>query len=184
VQPGLGRTGERFWGFALDDVVPDIVTMGKPMGNGHPLAATVTRGDIAASFARESHYFNTFGGNPVSAAAGLAVLDVLQEEQLQHNALKVGQHLLHGLHRIAARRDGIGDIRGTGFFIAVELVTDRESRKPATGYAADIVEALRNEGVLTNTIGRDDNILKLRPPMVLSEENADMFLDILDGVLS
>jgi 4-aminobutyrate aminotransferase-like enzyme len=184
VQPGLGRTGERFWGFALDDVVPDIVTMGKPMGNGHPLAATVTRTDIAESFARDSHYFNTFGGNPVSAAAGLAVLDVLQEEQLQQNALEVGQHLLHGLHRIAVHRERIGDIRGTGFFIAVELVTDRESRDPATAYAAEVVEALRNEGVLTNTIGRDDNILKLRPPMVLSEENADMFLDILDRVLS
>ena len=183
VQPGLGRTGERFWGFALDDVVPDIVTMGKPMGNGHPLAATVTRSDIAVSFARGSHYFNTFGGNPVSAAAGIAVLDVLQEERLQQNALEVGQHLLRGLNRISKRHERIGDIRGTGFFIAVELVTDRESRQPATAYAADIVEALRNEGVLTHTIGRDDNILKLRPPMVLSKENADMFVDILDRVL-
>src|SRR5690606_34495735 len=121
VQPGLGRTGERFWGFALDEVVPDIVTMGKPMGNGHPLAATVTRGDIAAAFARDTHYFNTFGGNPVSAAAGIAVLDVLREEKLQQNALKVGRHLLRGLGRIAEGHASIGDIRGTGFFIAVEL---------------------------------------------------------------
>ena len=180
VQPGLGRTGKCFWGFALDDVVPDIVTMGKPMGNGHPLAATVTRGDIASAFARDTRYFNTFGGNPVSAAAGIAVLDVLREEQLQQNALEVGQHLLRGLSRIAEGHASIGDIRGTGFFIAVELVTDRESREAATAYAAGVVEALRNEGVLTNTIGRDDNVLKLRPPMVLSKENADMFLDILD----
>ena len=183
VQPGLGRMGERFWGFELDDVVPDIVTMGKPMGNGHPLAATLTSSDIAASFARQTHYFNTFGGNPVSAAAGLAVLDVLQEERLQENALKVGQRLLRGLTRVAGRHESIGDVRGTGFFLAVELVTDRESREPATRGAADIVEALRNEGVLTNTIGRDENILKLRPPMVLSEENADMFLDIFERVL-
>ena len=183
VQPGLGRTGERFWGFELDDVVPDIVTMGKPMGNGHPLAATVTRSDIAEAFARDSHYFNTFGGNPVSAAAGTAVLDVLREEKLQQNALNVGQHLLRGLSRISEHRGSIGDIRGTGFFIAVELVTDRQSREPATAYAADIVDTLRNEGVLTNTIGRDDNILKLRPPMILSEEDADMFLDILERVL-
>ena len=183
VQPGLGRTGERFWGFELDDVAPDIVTMGKPMGNGYPLAATVTRSDIVAAFAQHSHYFNTFGGNPVSAAAGLAVLDVLQEEQLQENALRVGQHLLRGLARLAERHESIGDVRGTGFFLAVELVAGRESREPATRYAAEIVEALRNEGVLTNTIGRDDNILKLRPPMALSEENADMFLAILDRVL-
>jgi 4-aminobutyrate aminotransferase-like enzyme len=183
VQPGLGRTGERFWGFELDGVVPDIVTMGKPLGNGHPLAATVTRNDIAARFARHSHYFNTFGGNPVSAAAGLAVLDVLREEQLQQNALRVGRHLLHGLGRLAERHEAIGDIRGSGFFIAVELVEDRESRKPAARHAADLVEDLRNEGVLTNTIGREDNILKLRPPMVLSEKDADLFLAILDRVL-
>jgi 4-aminobutyrate aminotransferase-like enzyme len=183
VQPGLGRTGERFWGFELDHVVPDIVTMGKPMGNGHPLAATVTRSDIAAAFARDTRYFNTFGGNPVSAAAGIAVLDVLREEQLQQNALGVGQRLLSGLGRVSERHESIGDIRGTGFFIAVELVTDRKSREPATAYAASVVEALRNEGVLTNTIGRDENILKLRPPMVLAEEDADMFLDIFDRVL-
>src|SRR5690606_27083036 len=103
VQPGLGRTGERVWGFELDDVVPDIVTMGKPMGNGHPLAATVTRRDIAAAFARDTRYFNTFGGNPVSAAAGIAVLDVLREEQLQQNALEVGQRLLSGMSRISER---------------------------------------------------------------------------------
>ena len=183
VQPGLGRLGERFWGFELDDVVPDIVTMGKPMGNGHPLAATVTRSDIAGAFARKAHYFNTFGGNPVSAAAGLAVLEVLETDQLQQNALKVGRHLVSGLEQLAARHEEIGDVRGSGFFLAAELVEDRETRNPATKYAGQVVERLRQEGVLTNTIGRDENILKLRPPMVLSRQDADMFLDILDHVL-
>ncbi|MEX2122587.1 MAG: aminotransferase class III-fold pyridoxal phosphate-dependent enzyme [Woeseia sp.] len=184
VQPGFGRTGETFWGFEIEDVVPDIVTMGKPMGNGHPLAATVTRTDIASAFARDARYFNTFGGNPVSAAAGLAVLDVLETQQLQRNALDVGRRLTAGLKHLAERHERIGDVRGTGLFLAAELVEDKESRKPATGYATRVVEGLRNEGVLTNTIGRDDNILKLRPPMVLSRENAELFLDILGRVLA
>ena len=184
VQPGFGRTGEHFWGFRKDCVVPDIVTMGKPMGNGHPLAATVARREIVETFARESRYFNTFGGNPVSAAAGLAVLDILDKERLQQNALDVGRHLRAGLERLAGRHERIGDVRGSGFFLAVELVEDRETKRPATEYAARIVEGLCNEGVLTNTIGRDDNILKLRPPMVLSRDEADLFLDILDRVLS
>jgi 4-aminobutyrate aminotransferase-like enzyme len=184
VQPGFGRTGECFWGFELDGVVPDIVTMGKPMGNGYPLAATVTRSDIADSFARRARYFNTFGGNPVAAAAGLAVLDVMQAEQLQQNALAVGRRLLRGLAQLGGRHETIGDVRGTGFFVAVDLVQNRESRTPATDYAGRVVEALRHEGVLTNTIGRYENILKLRPPMVLSRQDAEMFLGILDRILS
>jgi 4-aminobutyrate aminotransferase-like enzyme len=184
VQPGFGRTGERFWGFELDNVVPDIVTMGKPMGNGYPLAATVTRSDIVQTFARQTRYFNTFGGNPVAAAAGLAVLDVIQAEQLQENALEIGRHLVAGLERLAGRHEHLGDVRGTGLFLAVDLVDDRDSRNPAADYADRIVEALRHEGVLTNTIGRHDNILKLRPPMVISRQNADMFLAILARVLS
>jgi 4-aminobutyrate aminotransferase-like enzyme len=184
VQPGFGRTGERFWGFELDGVMPDIVTMGKPMGNGYPLAATVTRSDVAAAFARQTRYFNTFGGNPVAAAAGLAVLDVVRTERLQQNALQLGRHLVAGLEKLGVRHERLGDVRGTGLFLAVELVDDRVSRKPATEYADRIVEALRDEGVLTNTIGRDENILKLRPPMVLCREDADMFLAILDRVLA
>jgi 4-aminobutyrate aminotransferase-like enzyme len=184
VQPGFARTGERFWGFELDDVTPDIVTMGKPMGNGYPLAATVTRSEIAEGFARHSRYFNTFGGNPVAAAAGLAVLDVIQAERLQQNALQIGRHLSAGLVRLAGRHEHLGDVRGAGLFIAVELVEDRDSRAPATEYADKVVEALRQEGVLANTIGRYDNILKLRPPMVMSRQNADMFLAILARVLS
>lgn len=183
VQPGLGRTGERFWGFELDGVVPDIVTMGKPMGNGHPLAATVTRREIAEAFAKTSHYFNTFGGNPVSAAAGLAVLDVLEAEELQRNALEVGRQLVEGLRRLAARHERIGDVRGSGLFLAVELVEDRAGRTPASAYARKLVERLRQDGVLTNTIGRGENVLKLRPPMVLSGRDAEWFLDILDRAL-
>jgi 4-aminobutyrate aminotransferase-like enzyme len=184
VQPGFARTGERFWGFELDDVTPDIVTMGKPMGNGYPVAATVTRSEFAEAFARHSRYFNTFGGNPVAAAAGLAVLDVIEAEGLQQNAREIGRHLSAGLEGLAGRHERLGDVRGAGLFIAAELVEDRESRTPATKYADQVVEALRQEGVLANTIGRHDNILKLRPPMVISRQNADMFLAILARVLS
>jgi 4-aminobutyrate aminotransferase-like enzyme len=150
----------------------------------HPLAATVTRADIVEAFAREARYFNTFGGNPVSAAVGLAVLDVIESEGLQKNALQVGEHLIEGLERVAGRVDCIGDIRGSGLFLAVELVDNPTSRAPATQFADRLVEGLKNRGVLCHTIGRDENILKLRPPMVLSQDNADLFLGTLDEVLA
>ncbi len=184
VQPGFARTGTHFWGFAKDAVIPDIVTMGKPMGNGHPLAATVTRPEIIKDFARTAHYFNTFGGNPVSAAVGLAVLDVIDNEGLQQNALQVGEHLLDGLHGLAGRFDCIGDIRGSGLFLGVELVLDAKNRTPATQLASRAIEALKQRGVLCHTIGRDENILKLRPPMVLSRDDADLFLSALGEVLA
>ncbi|MDZ7644672.1 MAG: aminotransferase class III-fold pyridoxal phosphate-dependent enzyme [Woeseiaceae bacterium] len=183
VQPGFGRTGRHFWGFDSDAVVPDIVTLGKPIGNGHPLAATVVRRELADAFAARDSYFNTFGGNPVSAAAGMAVLDVLERESLQQNAVQVGARLRAGLEALAARHEIIGDVRGHGLFIAVDLVSDRDSRTPA-GEAADrIVNALRRRRVLTNTIGPYDNVLKLRPPMVLTAEQADMFLTEFEQVL-
>ena len=184
VQPGFGRTGKHFWGFEADAAVLDIVTMGKPMGNGHPLAATVTRSDIAEQFSQQSSYFNTFGGNPVSCAAGLAVLDVIENEHLQQNALDVGRYLIDKLTDLAAQHECIGDIRGSGLFLAVDLVRDRETRKPATETASRVVNGLRDRGVLTGSIGPGDNILKLRPPMVFSRENADYFLGIVDEVLS
>jgi 4-aminobutyrate aminotransferase-like enzyme len=183
VQPGFGRTGNHFWGFEADNVVPDIVTMGKPMGNGHPMSAVVSRRNIIDEFARKGRYFNTFGGNPVSCAAGLAVLDVIEHEGLQENARLVGEYLTAGLWELADKHPEIGDIRGTGLFIAVELVKDRESRQPATAYTADVVNGLKQRGVLTGSIGPDDNILKLRPPMVFSKENADYMLGILDETL-
>jgi 4-aminobutyrate aminotransferase-like enzyme len=184
VQPGFARTGKHFWGFEADDFVPDIVTMGKPMGNGHPLSAVATRTDIVERFAERGQYFNTFGGNPVSCAAGLAVLDVIENENLQQNALDVGQYLVDGLNELAGRHECIGDIRGTGLFLAVDLVNDRETREPATELASAVVNGLRDRGVLTGSIGPHDNILKLRPPMVFSRENADYFLGIVDGVLA
>jgi 4-aminobutyrate aminotransferase-like enzyme len=184
VQPGFGRTGKNFWGYEADDFVPDIVTMGKPMGNGHPLAATVARTDIVDRFSVKGSYFNTFGGNPVSCAAGLAVLDVLENENLQQNALAVGQYLIDGVTELATRHEGIGEIRGSGLFLAVDMVKDRETRDPSTELASRVVNGLCERGILTGTIGPFDNILKLRPPMVFSTKNADYFLEIVDGVLS
>ena len=132
VQPGFGRMGTSFWGYEADDLIPDIVTLGKPMGNGHPMAATVTRAELVDEFSRRVHYFNTFGGSPVSCAAGMAVLQVLEKEELQQNALTVGQYLTDGLTDLASRHEAIGDVRGGGFFKSVELVTNRETREPAT----------------------------------------------------
>ena len=184
VQPGFGRTGKNFWGFEADEFAPDIATMGKPMGNGQPLAATVTRADIVERFSKKADYFNTFGGNPVSCAAGLAVLDVIEKENLQQNALEVGLHLINGLNDLATRHESIGDIRGSGLFLAVDLVNDRETREPATEMTSRVVNGLRDRGILTGSIGPGDNILKLRPPMVFSTENADYFLGIVDDVLT
>ncbi len=184
VQPGFARTGKNFWGYQADRFVPDIVTMGKPMGNGHPIAGTVTRGDIIERFAAKGDYFNTFGGNPVSCAAGLAVLDVIEQENLQRNALEVGQYLVDGLNRLGQKHEVIGDVRGSGFFLALELVTDREKKTPATELTAKVVNDLRDRGVLTGSIGPDANILKLRCPMVFTKENADYALGILDESLT
>ena len=184
VQPGFGRTGNNFWGYEADGITPDIVTMGKPMGNGHPLAAVVSRRELVESFASKGRYFNTFGGNPVSCAAGLAVLDVLEEENLQENARDVGDYLTQGLWALSNEHTAIGDVRGTGLFLAVELVKDRDSKEPATEYTADVVNGLRNRGLLTGSIGPDANILKLRAPMVFSKENADYALNIIGETLA
>jgi len=183
VQPGFGRVGSHFWGYEAGGITPDIVTLGKPMGNGHPLSAVVTRRELVDTFSGYGRYFNTFGGNPVSCAAGLAVLDVIDSENLQQNALEVGQHLVDGLWKLANDHECVGDVRGTGFFLAVELVTDRDGRTPATELTTRVVNDLRNRGVLTGAIGPDANILKLRCPMVLSRANADFALSVLDEVL-
>lgn len=183
VQPGFGRTGDHFWGFEADGLVPDIVTMGKPMGNGHPIAAVVTGRALVDEFSSSDGYFNTFGGNPVSCAAALAVLDVIEGEELQQNAARLGRHILAGLEALAAKHELIGAVRGNGLFIAVELVSDRVARSPATALAARVVNDLRERGVLTGAIGPDDNILKLRPPMVLCQAEADLMLETLDASL-
>ena len=183
VQPGFARTGRNFWGFEADNFVPDIVTMGKPMGNGHPIAAVVTRRDLVDNFANGGRYFNTFGGNPVSCAAALAVLDVIENEGLQQNALDVGRYIIDGLRKLARTHDCIGDVRGSGLFLAVELVADRNQRTPDAELTRSVVNDLRNRGVLTGSIGPDDNILKLRPPLVLSVGDADFLLSTLDDSL-
>ncbi len=184
VQAGFGRFGSHMWGHDRHGMVPDIVTMGKPMGNGHPLAGVVTTPDLMDRFTSQNMYFNTFGGNEVSAAAGLAVLDVLRDEQLLQNALRVGQYVLEGMRTLQKKHAIIGDVRGQGMFFAVEMVSDRQTRAADGARTKAIVNAMRERGVLISRIGIHDNILKIRPPMVFSTENADLLLSTLDSVLS
>jgi 4-aminobutyrate aminotransferase-like enzyme/Ser/Thr protein kinase RdoA (MazF antagonist) len=179
VQVGFGRVGSHWWAFEMQDVVPDIVTMGKPIGNGHPMSAVVTTREIADSFNNGMEYFNTFGGNPVSCAAGLAVLNVIERDGLRENARDVGEYLLQGFRQLQERYDVIGDVRGSGLFLGIELVTDRRSKAPATQLARAINDAARVRGVLMGTEGPYDNVLKMRPSMVFSRANADHLLNIL-----
>ncbi len=183
VQVGFGRVGEHFWAFERQGVVPDIVTMGKPMGNGHPMGAVVTTPEIAASFVNGMEYFNTFGGNPVSCAIALAVLDVIADEKLRENARRVGGFLMDGLRELQQRHETIGDVRGRGLFIGVELVRDRAARTPDQAQARAVVEAMKARHVLLSTEGPDDNVLKIKPPIVFSQANAEEFLGKLEQVL-
>jgi 4-aminobutyrate aminotransferase-like enzyme/Ser/Thr protein kinase RdoA (MazF antagonist) len=183
VQVGFGRVGTHFWGFETQGVVPDIVTMGKPIGNGHPLAAVVTTPEIAASFNNGMEYFNTFGGNPVSCAIGLAVLDVIAEERLQENALRVGTHLMDGVRGLMEKHTLIGDVRGLGLFVGIELVLDRETLKPAPEQASYIANRMRERVILLSTDGPFHNVLKIKPPLVFTKENADFLVGVLDEIL-
>ena len=183
VQPGFGRNGERFWGHQRIGARPDVVTMGKPMGNGHPVAAVVTRPDIMATFRNSFRYFNTFGGNPVSCAAAAAVLDVIETEGLQENARVVGAHAKAGLSRLAEKYEWIGDVRGYGLFFGAEIVTDLATKAPAPAYVARVANEMRRRGVLLNRLGIHYNTLKIRPPMPFSIANADHLLGLLDEVL-
>jgi ethanolamine-phosphate phospho-lyase len=183
VQVGLGRVGTHFWGFETQDVMPDIVTMGKPIGNGHPLAAVITKPEIAASFNNGMEYFNTFGGNPVSCAIGLAVLDVIAEEGLQEHARRVGIHLMEGLRALMESHALIGDVRGLGLFVGIELVLDRQTLEPAPEQAAYIANRMRDRGILLSTDGPFHNVLKIKPPMVFTEENADFLVGTLNEIL-
>ncbi|MBM4101024.1 MAG: aminotransferase class III-fold pyridoxal phosphate-dependent enzyme [Phycisphaerae bacterium] len=178
VQIGLGRVGEQFWGFQLHGVLPDIVTMGKPLGNGHPLAAVATTPEIAASFNNGMEYFNTFGGNPVSAAIGQAVFDVVEDEGLQRSALRVGQYLQDGVRRLAQDHPIIGDVRGHGLFIGVELIKDLDH--PATAEVADLMEFALMQGVMLSCDGPANNVLKIKPPMVITEKDVDLFLEVIE----
>jgi 4-aminobutyrate aminotransferase-like enzyme/Ser/Thr protein kinase RdoA (MazF antagonist) len=183
VQVGFGRVGSHFWAFETQGVVPDIVTMGKPIGNGHPLGAVVTTPEVAASFANGMEYFNTFGGNPVSCAVGLSVLDVIEEEELQSRAKIVGDRLQSGLRNLAGRHRIVGDVRGLGLFLGVELVRDRGSREPAGPEASYIAERMKDRGILVSTDGPAHNVLKIKPPLVFDESDADQFVDTLHLIL-
>lgn len=183
VQVGFARLGTHFWGFQTQGVVPDIVVLGKPIGNGFPLAAVVTTPEIAEAFDNGMEFFSTFGGNPVSCAVGMATLDVLEEEHLQENARRVGRHLMAGLKDLQERHSLIGDVRGLGLFLGLDLVRDREIRTPAPEQAAYIVNRLRERGILSGTDGPHHNVIKLRPPLIFSEADSDLFIGTLDSVL-
>ncbi len=183
VQVGFGRLGTHFWGFETQGVVPDIVVLGKPIGNAFPLAAVVTTPEIAASFDNGMEFFSTFGGNPVACAVGLAVLDVLREEHLQENALEVGNYWLHGLRELMNRHAIIGDVRGSGLFLGIELVRDRTTLEPADTEASYLINRLREHGILAGTDGPHHNVIKLRPPLVFTKADADFFVATLNRIL-
>jgi 4-aminobutyrate aminotransferase-like enzyme len=184
VQVGFGRFGRTFWGFEDQGVVPDIVTMGKPIGNGHPLAAVATTREIATSFDRGMKYFNTFGGNPVSCEVGLAVLDEIRDRALQHNAAEVGAYFLDRLRRLQDNHAAIGDVRGRGLYIGVDLVSDRDDRTPDAALAERVSEQLKDEGVILIPTGIANNVLKIKPPMTFTREDVNQVVDTLDRVLA
>ncbi len=179
VQSGFGRSG-KMWGHETAGIVPDVVTLGKPMGNGHPLAGVVGRADLINGFRERVMYFNTFAGNQVACAAGMAVLDVIEHESLVSNAADVGAYVMGGLRGLQEKHRLMGDVRGLGLFFGVELVTSRDKKTPATAQARRLVNLMKDRGVLISSIGLHDNVLKLRPPLCFSRENADLLLQTLD----
>jgi 4-aminobutyrate aminotransferase-like enzyme len=183
VQAGFGRTGKGMWGFSRHHVIPDIITMGKPMGAGHPLAAMACKPEILEKFAGRARYFNTFGGNPVSVAVGQAVLDVMDQEDLIANAFRVGEILNQGIKDVQARDERIGDVRGAGLFLGVELVKPGASKEPDAALAHYCVNGLRERRILISAAGPSANILKIRPPLPFSPAHADQFLAGLEAVL-
>ncbi|MBD9632484.1 aspartate aminotransferase family protein [Pseudomonas sp. PDM19] len=183
VQSGFARTGDAMWGFQRHGVQPDLVTLGKPMGNGQPIAGVVVRPEILESFGREVRYFNTFGGNPVSCAAAQAVLDVIRDEKLQERSQRIGAFLADGIRQLAERHELIGDVRGAGLFLGVELVTDRTSKSPAANQTRQVVNSMRERGVLISAAGPLENILKIRPLLAFEQEHVELFIDCLDKSL-
>ena len=183
VQVGFGRVGEKFWGFELQNVIPDIVTLGKPIGNGHPLAAVITTQKVADDFTNGMEYFNTFGGNPVSCAIGQEVLQIVQDEKLQYHALEVGNYLKNGLKELQQKHEIIGDVRGKGLFLGIELVENRKTLKPATKQATYLANRMCENGILMSTDGPFGNVLKIKPPMCFNQSNAGFLLNTLDKIL-
>jgi len=187
VQVGFGRVGTHMWAFQTygEDLVPDIVTLGKPMGNGHPIAAVITTPEIAASFgATGVEYFNTYGGNPVSCAVGNAVLDVIEKENLMQHAVTVGQLLLDGAKKLGEKYDIVGDVRGRGMFVGIDLVKDRKTREPHTAAAQHVLTRFKEEHILLQSDGPHNNVLKFKSPLAFSQDNAATFLQTLDKVLA
>lgn len=183
VQSGFGRTGSHFWAHEKMGVVPDVMTLGKPMANGHPVGGVVADADIVAAFKNGYRYFNTFGGNPVSCAAAMAVLEEIEAEDLVTNAKTVGDHARLRLDALAAKYDIIGDVRGSGLVFGAEMVLDRTSKEPAIEFTDTVINAMRHEGIILSKLGRHKNTLKIRPPMPFSTQNADLLFDTLDSVL-
>lgn len=182
VQPGFGRTGDAMWGFQRHGIVPDMAVIGKPMGNGVPIAAMIARPDVVQNFGQRSRYFNTFGGNPVSCAAALAVLEIIEEEKLIQNARSVGDYLKSGLIDLAQKYKAMGQVRGAGLFIGADLV-DQDTHLPDPDLAIRVVNGLRRRFVLISASGPDGHVLKIRPPLPFSRENADQFLSALEDTL-
>ena len=183
VQTGFGRVGNHMWAHGPQGIIPDIVTLGKPIGNGHPMAAVVTTPEIARAFANGMEFFSSFGGNPVSAAVGMAVLDVLEQEYLQHKARITGEHLKARFQALAEEHSLIGHVRGEGLFLGVELVKDHTTLEPATEEAGRIANFMRDHGVLISTDGPFDNVLKIKPPMAFGLQEADIMADTLNAAL-
>lgn len=183
VQCGFARTGSHLWGFQRHGVRPDLVSLGKPMGNGQPIAGVVVRPEVLEPFGRSMRYFNTFGGNPVSCAAAQAVLEVIRDEGLQQRAAQIGSYLLAGIRQLAQRHELIGDVRGVGMFIGVELVSDRTSKTPAAEQAKRVVNGMRERGVLISAAGPLENILKIRPLLAFEQAHADLLIAALDEAL-
>jgi 4-aminobutyrate aminotransferase-like enzyme len=177
VQPGFWRTGAAMWDLMRHNFVPDMVVLGKPMGNGYPIGGLVVKPELLTDFGKKSGYFNTFGGNPVASAAGLAVLEVLEEEDLGRNSRETGAYLLSEMKRVAEKYECVGDVRGAGLYLAVEFVRNRETREHDKDMAVRTINDMRERGVLLGTEGRQGNIWKVRPPLCFSRENADFFVD-------
>ena len=184
VQSGFGRSGDRFWGYQRHGVVPDIVTMGKPMGNGFPVAGVAVAPKVIEKFGYDTRYFNTFGGNSVAIAAAQATLSVIRDEGLQANADKVGKLISDGFVELSKRYEAIGDVRGAGLYIGVEMVSDRKFKTPDAALASAIVNGLRERRVLISATGFHSNTLKIRPPLIFSEKDADRLLNESEAVLA
>lgn len=183
VQPGFGRTGTHMWGFQRHGVIPDIVTMGKPMGNGFPMAGIAAQSDDINRFCEDVGYFNTFGGNPVAAAAGQAVLDIIRDEGLMENASRIGTHIIGGLKNIQSQHPVISDVRGAGLFIGIDICRQGDASKPDPKMTSDLINALRDRHILIGAAGKYGNTFKMRPPLCLTEEEANIFLTTMEDAL-